>query len=121
MSNPANLGIKQPDGHTIWLYQHWVPEKLLASYAKALEAARPRWNDPAYGTRILISQIIGSNWDSEYGFGISVDRTYLADHKAVLIDMTNQTVSILDQNTPNKNAKPLVTFPFDKFVKRYNK
>jgi hypothetical protein len=121
MSNSANLGIKHPNGHIVWLYQHWVPDQLLASYAKALEAAKPRWTDPEYGTRIIISQIIGDRWGSEYGFGISVDEVCDGDHKAVLIDMSNQTVSILNQNTPDKNVKPLVTFPFDKFVERYKK
>ena len=41
----------------------------------------PRWNDPSYATRIAISQIIGDNWNSEYGFGIYTGKEYVGDNE----------------------------------------
>jgi len=54
------------------LYMHWGGHDRYIKLAKAIEAARPRWTDPEYATRICISQIVGDDWNSEFGFGISV-------------------------------------------------
>jgi hypothetical protein len=38
----------------------------------ALAKATPRWDDPTYATRIVVSQLIGNNWNSETGYGLYV-------------------------------------------------
>ena len=54
------------------LYMHWGGSERYTLLADALEAARPRWADAEYATRICVSQIIGSSWNEELGFGLSV-------------------------------------------------
>lgn len=59
------------DGPSIYLYSHWGGDSKWDDTVRALEAARPRWSDPSYGARIFISQIVGTQWDLETGFGIT--------------------------------------------------
>lgn len=66
---------------TIWLYSHWGGSSRFADLANALVKASPRWNDPSYATRIAISQIIGDNWNSEYGFGLYTSSEYKGDNE----------------------------------------
>ena len=54
----------------IHLYSHSGGESKFHDTQEALAAAKFRWNDAAYGSRIFISNIIGDNWASETGFGI---------------------------------------------------
>ena len=58
MGDRANFGFVQPNGETIVLYGHWAGHQMLGRLADAVIAARPRWNDPAYATRIAVSQLI---------------------------------------------------------------
>jgi len=61
------------------LYMHWGGHSRYEALAGALEKARPRWTDPSYATRICISQIIGTGWNEETGFGISAgDLNYVS-------------------------------------------
>lgn len=79
----------------VWLYSHWGGYSREEDLAKALEAAKPRWSDDAYATRIAISQIVGDEWDSELGFGITAgERSFcLPDYDDVyLVDWSRQVV-----------------------------
>lgn len=55
---------------SIYLYSHWGGNSKWGDTATALTAAIGRWDDPAYGARIIISQIVGTNWSQETGFGV---------------------------------------------------
>jgi hypothetical protein len=78
----------------VTLYSHWGETTWREDLHNALEVARPRWSDPAYGIRIVVSQLIGSSWISETGFGLftSVDGEDLGD-TTVVVDFTNETVN----------------------------
>jgi hypothetical protein len=60
----------------------------------ALDKARPRWTDPSYAIRIVVSQLIGDQWNKETGYGLftSVDGDDLGDFTVVL-DFSNQTIN----------------------------
>jgi hypothetical protein len=80
----ANFGFVQPNGNTIVLYGHWAGYQMLGKLADAVIAARPRWNDPAYATRIAISQIIKDDWNAETGFGLHVNEISDNEHKIAI-------------------------------------
>ena len=69
---------------TIYLYAHWGTADPAVTLARALDAARPRWNDADYATRICVSQIVGDGWSDPLGYGLSVD-TYAGPEYPVLI------------------------------------
>ena len=61
---------------SIILYTHWGGSALPHSFARAINAAKPRWDDESYCARIIVSQLIGERWDTETGYGLA---PYLLD------------------------------------------
>lgn len=78
----------------VTLYSHWGETNWRQDLAMALAKAEPRWTDQNYGARIVVSQLIGEDWDKETGYGLftSVDGEDLGD-TTVVVDFTNQTVN----------------------------
>jgi hypothetical protein len=100
---------------------------MLGRLADAVIAARPRWNDPAYATRIAISQIIGNQWDMETGFGLHVNEISDNEHKVAIIDWEQQTFSLHEEddfrNTDNKvrgmKNEAIFTMDLSTFCEKY--
>lgn len=78
----------------VTLYSHWGETTWREDLAMALDKAEPRWTDGSYAVRIVVSQLIGDQWDKQTGYGLftSVDGEDLGD-TTVVVDFTNQTVS----------------------------
>jgi hypothetical protein len=96
-------------GPKVVLYSHWGETEWQRDIAMALQHSKPRWNDSAYGTRMIISYLMQDSILDEHGFGIySIDGdSYELGETTVLIDFITKTV------TDN------VSVPFDKFVDAY--
>ena len=87
--------IRQDKDLSLNLYSHWGGYDRFAALAKALHAAEPRWNDTSYAARIIVSQLIGSDWAEETGFGLWASNEhgmYGGDHPDIIIDLINKTV-----------------------------
>lgn len=99
----------------LFLYVHWMggePNEVLAA---ALEAARGRWDDYSYASRICISQVIGDKWNSETGFGLYVGGTsHEVNYAEVLIvDWSRAVVMVCNSyNSEEVSAE----IPLTKFV-----
>lgn len=78
----------------VTLYSHWGETTWRENLADALSKAAPRWTDQNYAARIVVSQLIGNDWDKETGYGLftSVDGEDLGD-TTVVVDFTNETVN----------------------------
>jgi hypothetical protein len=88
--------IRQDKDLSINLYSHWGGYDRFNLLAKALKAAEPRWNDPSYCTRIIVSQLIGDEWNDELGFGLWASTEhglYGGDHPDIVIDLVFKTVT----------------------------
>lgn len=73
MGARIEFAFKQDESENyITLYSHWGADNWEIDLAYALESARPRWSDPYYGTRIVISNLIGEQWKEETGFGLFI-------------------------------------------------
>ena len=83
------------DGPSVVLYSHWGQDGWETDIASALEHAKPRWTDGAYGTRMMISHLIQHSILDETGFGIyAINGTnYDLGEQTVVIDFTNKTVT----------------------------
>jgi hypothetical protein len=94
---------------SVVLYSHWGQDQWEVDIAQALEHAKPRWNDAAYGTRMIISYLMQHNILDETGFGIyAINGTnYDLGEQTVVIDFVNKTVT---DNVPVK---------WDKFIQAY--
>lgn len=116
MGDRAVAGFRAKESDPIiFIYQHWVGGDQSEVLASALEAARPRWGDDSYATRICLSQLIGDQWNSELGYGIYVGGTsHGADYNQILIvDWSRKIVMVCD----NDNSDNVVgEISFDDFI-----
>lgn len=97
MGDRANFGFVQPNGQTIVLYGHWAGHQMLGRLADAVIAARPRWTDPSYATRIAVSNLVGDQWSMETGWGLHVNEIGDNEHKVAIIDWAQQTFSLHEE------------------------
>ena len=98
MGDRANFGFVQPNGNTIVLYGHWAGSNMLGRLADAVIAARPRWTDSSYATRIAISQLVADQWNMETGWGLHVNEIGDNEHKIAIIDWDQQMFSLHEQS-----------------------
>lgn len=92
--------IKQADGLFVCLYSHWGETRALEDTARALEKARDRWDDETYCARIIVSQLVGNDWDDLLGFGLWASNEPCKDETWVLIDLPAQQVTAQDGTHP---------------------
>lgn len=126
MGDRSNIGFRDRYNNVIVLYGHWLGEEnVLSALKKALEASRPRWNDESYATRIAISNIVGDNWKSETGWGLSVNQVLDndADYVIPVVDFLNQKIEIHDYKNGAicfnvEHCPPLVIWSFDEYLSK---
>ena len=116
MGDRANFGFKDRKGNTVFLYGHWAGHRMLENLANAVEAARPRWTDESYATRICISQLVGDEWSSETGWGISVNQLADNEHKVPVIDWAEQTFTLMEEDLQTV----VFSLSLDKFCTKYS-
>lgn len=127
MGDRANFGFVQSNGNTIVLYGHWAGYQMLGKLADAVIAARPRWNDESYATRIAISHLIGDQWNMETGWGLQVNSISDNEHKIAIVDFNQQTFSLHEEddwrNEDNKvrgmKNEAIFTMDLSSFCEKY--
>jgi hypothetical protein len=128
MGDRANFGFKQSNDETIVLYGHWAGHEMLSNLAEAVEAARSRWTDESYATRIVISNLIGDNWHETTGWGLTVNNILDNEHKIPVIDWRSGTFSLHEEASWDENTKvrgmmdePMFTMTLDSFINKYSR
>jgi len=128
MGDRANFGFKQSNDETIVLYGHWAGHEMLANLAEAVEAARSRWTDESYATRIVISNLIGDNWHETTGWGLTVNNILDNEHKIPVIDWRSGTFSLHEEASWEEHTKvrgmmdePMFTMTLDSFINKYSR
>lgn len=96
-------------GPQVVLYSHWGETEWQRDIAMALQHAKPRWTDAAYGTRMIISYLMQDSVLDETGFGI-----YAIDNDGLDLGETTVLIDFL-----TKTVTDTVSVPFDKFVDAY--
>lgn len=94
MGARTNFTFKDEAG-SITLYSHWGGDSKHMDLARALDKASGRLNmgDTSYALRIMISQLIGTEWDQETGFGLFIgDEGGEEQYSPVTVDLVNKTV-----------------------------
>lgn len=106
MGSRAVFGFAKSAGtEPIFLYGHWCGEERYELLVKAVDAARPRWNDHSYATRICISQIIGEDWAGQLNWGISAGHNSFAwpdFHEVPIVVWDEACVHITDASDTTK-------------------
>lgn len=105
MGARINYNIKQPNGLYTVLYSHWGADNAGHKVGKALAVARGRWTDTNYCTRIIISQIIGEDYQGTTNYGIEAATEPNYDDAWLIIDLAKQRVN-----------GPMASLSFDEMV-----
>lgn len=130
MGDRANFGFKQANGETIVLYGHWAGHDMLANLASAVEAARPRWTDESYATRICVSALVGDDHTSTTGWGLTVNQILDNEHKIPLIDWSTGTFSLHEEAPWSESTEykvrgmqdePMFSMTLDSFINKYSR
>jgi hypothetical protein len=116
MGDRANFGFRDSKENIVFLYGHWAGYRMLENLADAVHAAEPRWNDESYATRIAISQLIKDEWQSETGWGISVNQLSDNEHKVPIIDWHNKTFTLMEEDLETV----VFTTSLNAFVAKYS-
>lgn len=98
MGDRANFGFRDSKENVVFLYGHWAGHNMLAKLANAVQAAESRWQDDSYATRIAISNLIGDEWAQTTGWGITVNELADNEHKVPVVDWTNQTFTLYEED-----------------------
>lgn len=113
MGNRVVWGFKNDqDSPVLYLYAHWAHEDGEEQLRAALNAARPRWGDSDYATRICISALIGDQWAGLLGFGLSVDTHATPDNPVLVVDWHARTVTTVLEGV----GVALDTAPLEQFA-----
>lgn len=117
MGDRAVIGFKADnEAIPVFLYTQWGGSERYLDAQRAVQAARPRWDDPAYATRIGISQIVENYWAEETGFGISAghDSFCRPDYgDVILITWGTRTVEIV---SALESTQVMSTMTFEQFL-----
>lgn len=116
MGNRVNFGFRA-GGNTVFLYEHWNSGAIFAPLANALAFVRAagRLGDPAYATRVCISQLIGNGWGSDTGFGITVNKLDDNEHRVPVVDWDNQVVVLCEYD----GFTPIFQVGIENFITKY--
>lgn len=98
----------QDSGGSVWLYSHWGGDDKSADFARALEHARPRWNDTPYAIRMVISYLIKDSVMADTGFGITSYESGEESYDPLTANFIDNTVSYEQE-----------VFTFEEFIKRF--
>ena len=125
MGDRATFVIEQGDESAIYVYGHWAGEGMMDNLAYALTAAHSRifMDDEVYASRIIISNLIGEDWRSETGWGIS---TYFCDseHSVPIVNLRHKTVRLVTHSWSESfdiNAEPKFIMSIDNFINKFAK
>jgi hypothetical protein len=112
MGDRVNIVLKDGDERpAVVIYLHWGYTDRYVILASAINHAKPRWFDPSYCTRMIISDILKDKLMDETGQGIfaatmaEISTGYFYTNDYVVVDLANRTVDV--DGTP---------VPFDVFT-----
>jgi hypothetical protein len=97
MGARTNFELRDSKG-SVWLYSHWGGDTKITDLQHALAKAEPRWTDTSYAMRIVVSQLIGSDWDSETGYGLSSFECGEESYDPIIVDFTGEIVTYQDKD-----------------------
>ena len=96
MGDRTNFHFRVDENNLLSLYSHWGGYTRKQDLARALNAAMPRiqMGDIPYALRICVSQLVGAEWLSETGYGLTINDPYAneEEHGYLEVDFTNGTV-----------------------------
>ena len=92
MGSRTNFHFKTNED-TLTLYSHWGGDSRKKDLARAMYAALPRKGDKPYALRIMVSQLIGTSWDEETGYGLFLNEPAGAEESYGYLEINLDTLA----------------------------
>jgi hypothetical protein len=89
----------------------------IPGWMNTFESPGAVWNDPAYATRICVSQIVGEQWNNELGYGLTLNSLCDNEHSVPVVDFDKWAVTLYDRDLSTVKF----TMGLDAFVKHFSK
>ena len=123
MGDRANFGLRQIDGNILFVYGHWAGYEMLSQFANALDACGARApHDEAYANRIIISQLVGEDWNGSLGWGVTINYMSDNEHRVPVYDFSDDTVTLYDYTwNPSALTDSIVSLTREEFINKYAK
>jgi hypothetical protein len=124
MGDRANFGVRQRNGQVMYIYGHWAGEHMFQRLAHALRRVydNAREHDEPYANRIIISDLIGLEYDSDLGWGVAFDYICDNEHSVPIVDLKEGTVTLYEWDWENESlGNPKFTMSTTLFMDKYIK
>lgn len=113
MGDRAMAEIKTRNG-SLYVYTHNGGHELPDDALKAIAFARNRLDDEPYAVKIIVDQLTKNGRDAETGFGLilkpDAEDEYNADKPSVIVDLVEQTFTVIGHHGRNLKAKKFIEF-----------
>jgi hypothetical protein len=108
MGDRFTFGVTARSGDVMYLYSHWGGDTWDADLKSAIWEASTHLRSIDYANRIIMSRLIGNHWDSNVGFGISINDVNDTDYAYVpVVDIRNNTVTFYEYNREDEMGETL--------------
>lgn len=108
MGNRFSIEVVHEAG-SVFLYTHWKGCSICNTLKASLERGSDRWEDESYLTRIIFSDMIAEDINSNTGYGISLI-SYTQPYRTIKVDIPNAMVEYMDK----------FSFTFDDYINLQN-
>ena len=86
---------------SLYVYTHWGGGSFPDMARAAVLAARPRWNDAPYATRIIVDKLTMKGRDLSFGYGLllepDAEDSYNADEPSIIIDLVSRAITVFNR------------------------
>lgn len=97
MGDRFTFGVTDRSGDVLYLYSHWGGDTWDTDLKSAIWEASTHLRSVDYANRIITSRLIGNHWDSNVGFGFSINRVTDTEYAYVpVVDVRNSTVTFYE-------------------------
>lgn len=108
MGDRFTFGVTDRSGDVLYLYSHWGGATWDTDLKSAIWEASTHLKSVDYANRIIMSRLIGKHWDSNVGFGFSINDVLDSEYAYVpVVDVRNSTVTFYEYNYEDELGEPL--------------
>lgn len=121
MGDRANFGLRQSNGHTLFVYVHNGGYEMMHNFAVALSKMLDanRQDDDAYGSRIVVQSLMSDAYSDTLGYGLTIDCLSDNEHSVPVYDFNTETVTLYAGYNKFPLTDPKFTMTLREFIERF--
>jgi hypothetical protein len=97
MGDRFTFGVTDTGGDVLYLYSHWGGATWDTDLNKALYEAGSHSKSSERANRIVMSYLVGKNWDSKSGYAFSINRPMDTEYQYIpIVDFNNSTITFYE-------------------------